>query len=209
MMQSKSLVISCLITFGLLGGGLAYYQHHRPLTLITTTEYPTKKLVIPFHLTNQYGKSFTNESLQGKWTLFFVGYTTCPDICPTAMTKLAAAYPKLKKDHPFQIVFISVDPERDSLHKLKEYTTFFNKHFIAVTGSQSQLLPLTRNLGMAYSKVGEGKNYLISHSATMTLVSPKGLKIGIIKPQVVPGRIPQIKNEDMEADVLKLMDRYG
>ncbi|WP_133406928.1 SCO family protein [Parashewanella tropica] len=208
-MKSKLFIICCLITFAVLGGGVAYYYQHQPLKLVTTTEYPIKSPVTKFYLMDQFEKPFTNANLQGKWTLFFVGYTSCPDICPTAMTKLAAAYPKLKKDYPFQIVFISVDPERDSPAKLKEYTSFFNKHFIAVTGIQSELFQLTRNLGMAYSKVGEGKNYLISHSATMTLVSPRGLKIGIVKPQIVPGRIAQIKNKDMEADVLKLMARYS
>nr|WP_239480237.1 SCO family protein [Parashewanella hymeniacidonis] len=176
---------------------------------MTTAEYPNKTPVIPFKLTDQYGHKFDNSNLKGKWTLFFVGYTSCPDICPTAMTKLAAAYPKLIKDNPFQVVFISVDPNRDTPDKLKQYTSFFNKKFIAVTGEQKQLLPLTRNLGMAYSLIGEGKNYQITHSATMTLVSPQGEKIAIVKPQIAPGKVPQIKNKEMVADVEQLMSRYS
>ncbi len=195
--------------FASFGGFASYYYQHKPLHLLTTAEYPNKTPVIPFHLTDQYGKKFDNSNLKGKWTLFFVGYTSCPDICPTAMTKLAAAYPKLVKEEPFQVVFVSVDPNRDTLTKLKSYTAFFNKKFIAATGEQSQLLPLTRNLGMAYSTVGDGPNYQITHSATMTLVSPQGLKIAIIKPQTEPGRVPQIKNKEMVADVTKLMNRYS
>ena len=208
--MKKTLIISIFfIVIASFGGFASYYYQHKPLHLLTTTEYPQKTPVISFKLTDQYGHQFDNSNLKGKWTLFFVGYTSCPDICPTAMTKLAAAYPKLIKDEPFQVVFISVDPNRDTPKKLKEYTAFFNKKFIAVTGEQSQLLPLTRNLGIAYSTVGDGDNYQISHSATMTLVSPQGLKVAIIKPQVKPGKIPQIKNKEMVADVKQLMERYS
>ncbi|RYV01022.1 SCO family protein [Shewanella sp. OPT22] len=198
-----------LVLFASFGGYASYYYQHRPLHLLTTAEYPHKTPVIPFKLIDQYGHKFDNSNLKGKWTLFFVGYTSCPDICPTAMTKLAAAYPKLIKDKPFQVVFISVDPNRDTPDKLKQYTSFFNKKFIAVTGEQKQLLPLTRNLGMAYSLIGEGKNYQITHSATMTLVSPQGEKIAIVKPQVAPGKVPQIKNKEMVSDVEQLMSRYS
>ncbi|MBM7070445.1 SCO family protein [Shewanella sp. 202IG2-18] len=208
--MKKSLLIAfAFVIFASFGGYASYYYQHRPLHLLTTAEYPNKTPVIPFKLTDQYGHKFDNSNLKGKWTLFFVGYTSCPDICPTAMTKLAAAYPKLIKDNPFQVVFISVDPNRDTPDKLKQYTSFFNKKFIAVTGEQKQLLPLTRNLGMAYSLIGEGKNYQITHSATMTLVSPQGEKIAIVKPQIAPGKVPQIKNKEMVADVEQLMSRYS
>ena len=208
-MKRSVFLFLTLVVFAGLGGYASYYYQHRPLHLLTTAEYPNKTPVIPFQLTDQYGHKFDNSNLKGKWTLFFEGYTSCPDICPTAMTKLAAAYPKLIKDEPFQVVFISVDPNRDTPDKLKQYTSFFNKKFIAVTGKQKQLLPLTRNLGMAYSMVGQGKNYLITHSATMTLVSPKGVKIAIVKPQVALGKIPQIKNKEMVADVKQLMGKYS
>ncbi len=208
-MKKKIFLSLFFVVLAGFGGFASYYHEHKPLRLLTTTEYPRKTPVIPFELTDQYGHKFDNSNLRGKWTLFFVGYTSCPDICPTAMTKLAAAYPKLVKDQPFQVVFISVDPNRDTPEKLRDYTAFFNKKFIAVTGQQSQLLPLTRNLGMAYSTVGEGANYQISHSATMTLVSPRGLKVAIVKPQVKPGKTPQIKNKEMVADVRQLMARYS
>ncbi len=188
---------------------IQYQKQSSPLVLSTSFEYPQKTPLRPFQLTDQYGKVFDNSSLQGKWTLFFAGYTSCPDICPTAMTKLAAAYPKLKADAPFQIVFISVDPKRDSLEKLRDYTAFFNKEFIAVTGEHKQLLPITRNLGMAYAMVGDGDDYAVDHSASMTLVSPAGERVAIIKPSGEIGKVPQIKNKNLIADIHQLIKKLG
>ncbi|MGB0894139.1 MAG: SCO family protein [Parashewanella sp.] len=206
----KSVIFALGLLVAALGtiAAVSYYQE-QPLALATSFEFPVKKPLVKFKLTDQNGKVFDNSRLKGKWTLFFAGYTSCPDICPTAMSKLSAAYPKLRTQAPFQIVFISVDPKRDTLNKLKDYTAFFNKDFIAVTGEHKALLPITRNLGMAYTMIGDGPNYLVDHSASMTLVSPKGERVAVIKPQSSPGKVPQIKNKDLIADIHSLINKLS
>ena len=76
-------------------GAWAAVQFSQPkeLLLQTSFEFPTPQAIAPFSLTDQHGKAFTNDDLSGKWSLFFIGYTSCPDVCPTTMGKLTAAYP--------------------------------------------------------------------------------------------------------------------
>ncbi|MCG9731648.1 SCO family protein [Shewanella sp. Isolate13] len=182
----------------------------KQLVLQTSFEYPTPQPLAPFILTDQQGNNFTNAELLGKWSLFFIGYTSCPDVCPTTMGKLSSAYSKLSKENELQVIFLSVDPQRDSKEKLENYIQFFNSEFTAVTGEHSQLLPVTRSLGFVYSMIGSGPDYQVDHSASFALVSPQGKKIAIIKPKSDSlGTIPQIKNSDLIHDVNALIAKYS
>ncbi|WP_133408444.1 SCO family protein [Parashewanella tropica] len=209
--MKKIILLPIAILIATVGAYTAWQwqQPAAPLQLATSFEFPTPQPVVPFKLTDQHGNAFSNQSLQGKWTLVFVGFTSCPDICPTTMGKLSAAYPKLSQKHPFQVLFLSVDPQRDTVTKLKDYMDFFNPQFVAATGEHKQLVPLTRNLGMAYTINGDGEDYLVDHSASMTLISPQGQRIAIIKPKAEVGKIPHIKNKELVADVKALMDKWS
>jgi protein SCO1 len=123
--------------------------------------------------------NFSNQDLQGKWTLFFIGYTFCPDICPTTLAQLDSVYPKLSAPpyNNIQIVFVSVDPNRDKAEQLAEYVHYFNSEFIGVTSTHKQLWPFIQNLGLIYSIVDQGvaePSYLVDHSASIVLINPKG-----------------------------------
>lgn len=121
--------------------------------------------------------------LKNHWSILFLGYTYCPDICPTTLTDLAHIYPQLiKQVNNAQVIFISADPKRDTKQQLSEYTRFFNADFIAATGPHPQLLPFTRQLGLIYSLSGEGESYLVNHSAALVVVNPKGELVARIKP---------------------------
>ncbi|GIU29594.1 SCO family protein [Shewanella schlegeliana] len=206
--------LSWLIAAGLLmaAGVYASFQlnQSKALALQTSFEYPVPQPLAPFTLTDQQGNSFTNADLQGKWSLFFIGYTSCPDVCPTTMGKLSSAYPKLSQDTELQVVFISVDPKRDSREILESYIQFFNPEFIALTGEHSQLFPVTRSLGFVYAMIGDDSDYQVDHSASFALISPKGEKIAIIKPKSdSPGKLPQIKNSDLVHDVNALITKHS
>lgn len=185
-------------------------NQNEELNLQTSFEYPAPQPLAPFSLTDQQGNMFTNANLQGKWSLFFIGYTSCPDVCPTTMGKLSSAYPKLAKEAELQVIFLSVDPQRDSRETLENYIQFFNPDFIAATGEHKQLFPLTRSLGFVYAMVGSGDDYQVDHSASFALISPKGEKIAIIKPRSdSPSTLPQIKNSDLIHDVNALITKYS
>ncbi len=181
-----------------------------PVKLQTSFEYPSPQPLAPFSLTDQRGNSFSNLDLQGKWSLFFIGYTSCPDVCPTTMGKLTSAYAGLNQVADVQVIFLSVDPQRDNTSKLQNYIKFFNPEFVAVTGEHKQLFPITRSLGFVYAMVGDGEDYQVDHSASFALVSPQGEKVAIIKPKShSPGQLPQIKNSELIHDVNALIDKYS
>ncbi len=156
--------------------------------------YPEPRALAPFSLTTHEGDLFTRESLLEQWSLVFVGYTYCPDICPTTMAELNAIYPALQtieSEYPIRVVFVSVDPKRDTIERLSDYVGYFNKAFIAVTGEHKMLFPFARNLGMMYSiaESTDNPNYLVDHSASVVLIDPAARVIGRFKPKREPGKL--------------------
>ena len=138
-----------------------------------------------FQLTDHRGEVFDKNSLKGKWSLLFFGFTHCPDICPTAMASAARMYAGLEPDEQekLQIVLISLDPERDTTDKLAEYVPYFNPEFVGATGDKYVLLKLATELNVAFTKVElEGGDYTIDHSGNMVLVNPYGDYHGFLKP---------------------------
>ncbi|QYK01521.1 SCO family protein [Shewanella psychrotolerans] len=204
-----TLLILGMLLFAGLGSFAAISYHSSEPELTTSYLYPEQRKLSPFQLTDQHGEVFNNDRLKGKWSLIFIGYTSCPDVCPTTMAKLAAAYQKLASTMDIQVVFVSVDPARDTQAKLLDYINFFNSDFVAVTASHASLLPLTRQLGFVYAMVGDGQNYQVDHSASMVLISPEGRRYATIKPKARElGQLPQITTTNLIADITELNQHY-
>lgn len=133
-----------------------------------------------FQLTDHLGKPFTEENLKGRWTMVFFGFTNCGMVCPTTMAALNDMYQDLKKDLPDnklpRIVMISVDPDRDSVKKMKDYVNSFNPDFIGARADITETVVLEKQLHIAAAKMqadGEGKNhYTINHTADVLLFNP-------------------------------------
>ncbi|WAJ69943.1 SCO family protein [Catenovulum adriaticum] len=143
---------------------------------------PSRK-ISEFELSTSNRDGLNLSGLKNHWSIVFLGYTYCPDICPTTLTDLAHIYPQLTKQvNNAQVVFISADPKRDTKQQLSQYIRFFNADFIAATGPHQHLLPFTRELGLIYSLTGEGEDYLVNHSAALVVVNPKGELVARIKP---------------------------
>lgn len=149
--------------------------------LQTATIYPDDfRRPAGFKLLDHHGETFDNQRLRGRWNLLFFGFTYCPDVCPMTLRVLDEINAQLAgtaAGNNLQIVFVSVDPERDSPERLREYVEYFNPGFLGVTGEHDQLQALTRSLGAFYSKANEaaeGKDYLVDHTASLFLLSPEG-----------------------------------
>ncbi len=136
------------------------------------------KLLPPFSFAMLTDDKFDNQDLLNKWTLFFIGYTYCPDICPTTLADIDRIYPELTRPpyNNIQIVFVSVDPNRDKADHLAEYVNYFNPDFKGVTSTHQQLFPFAQDLGLVYSIVDQelDQYYLIDHSASLVLINPQG-----------------------------------
>ncbi|MGI2038663.1 SCO family protein [Shewanella frigidimarina] len=191
-------------------GGVVYQQTQtEPMPLATSYVFEQQRPLAPFTLADQYGNAFTNQTVQGKWSLFFIGYTACPDVCPTTLNKLAAAYPQLQKiASNVQVVFVSADPKRDTQAKRLDYINFFNKDFKAVSAEHTDLFPFSRDLGFVYAMVGEDSDYQVDHSASYVLVSPRGEKIAVFKPKPQPGQLAQILNAELISDFSQIVQSW-
>lgn len=141
-----------------------------------------------FSLIDNKEQAFTNMNLNNKWSFVFFGYTHCPDICPTTLVTLKHINKALTK-HPhaksnFQVIFVSVDPERDTPKSLASYVSFFNKDFIAVTGHADKLKAFAKQFSAAYIKEASDTpgNYLMSHTSSIFLVNPKAELVASFSP---------------------------
>jgi protein SCO1/2 len=134
----------------------------------------------PFSLPDLLGKTYDNNRLQGHWTLLSFDSTHCSDICPTTLSELAQMKQRLSETNMrtlSEIGFVTIDPERDTPERLAEYLAYFDPDFVGITGSAEALASLTRPLGILYRKVitkGCAMDYVMDHSASLTLIDPQG-----------------------------------
>lgn len=129
----------------------------------------------PFNLVNHEGKPVTDRDFTGKWTLIYFGFTHCPDICPDELQKMVAAIDKIKEKAVIEVVpvFISVDPERDTVEQVREYVKEFHPNLVGLTGSQSDIRQVAREFRVYYMKTEEEEaDYLVDHSIIMYLMDP-------------------------------------
>lgn len=184
---------------------------HKPKEPEEATYYPVGRDLGAFALTDANGQPFTPASLQGHWSFLFVGYTFCPDVCPTTLADLRSIYPDLKAlDARSQVVFISADPQRDTAERLKSYVAFFQPEFKAATASHADLFPFVRNLGLIYSIADQGeKDYLIDHSASIVLVNPQGQLQAIFRPDSAPGQVPHVVMKMLVSDFSRILTLSG
>lgn len=152
-----------------LHGGAAFAQHDLGLG-------ETRDIVPRYLLQDVNGRATTPEDHYGYYQLIAFGYTFCPDICPTTLTEMAGVLKELGPlAQRLRPLFISVDPERDTLPVLREYTAFFDPRIIGMTGSPALVARAAQNFKVRYQKVPkEGGNYAIDHSAGMYLLGPDG-----------------------------------
>lgn len=149
--------------------------------LKTGTLLPQPKPLQPFLLTDQDGNPFTLENLRGHWTFLVIGYTSCPDVCPTLLATFKAIDRQItpaEAKPAANFLFVSVDPARDSPAQLAKYVRYFNPRFLGATGKDDEALhALTGQLGLLYKRA-EGETsamgYLIDHSASIMLIDPEG-----------------------------------
>jgi protein SCO1/2 len=129
-----------------------------------------------FSLVDQNGKSVTDAELKGKWQLVFFGYTHCPDICPTALNDLSLALDQLgAKKQDVGIVFISVDPERDTPPVLKSYVESFGGPIEALTGTPDAVAQAAKAYKVYYAKHPRADGgYDMDHSALIYIMDPQG-----------------------------------
>ena len=133
-------------------------------------------------LTDQNGKAFNEQSLNQKPSLLFFGFTHCPEICPTTLSELSNIVDNLKnKINPTNIIFVTIDPQRDTQEYLKDYIQYFKGEVIAVTGDIKEIKKLADNWNVFFERVNTLDNdYTFNHTATVFMLDSNGVFRGTI-----------------------------
>jgi protein SCO1 len=160
------------------------------------------KALPEFELTDNNGNSFANAQLRGKWTLLFMGFTSCGHLCPPTMYKLGLIKDELNSEFaaqnyaPVEVLFVSVDPGRDSIPVLDAYIEAYGEGFNAIGGEQSQIDILVSGLGATSRVLIEPDSNIVEHSPAVYLLDPEGRFASLFT--------PPLRVEPIAADVRKL-----
>lgn len=132
-----------------------------------------------FRLNAPDGKTRSLADFRGKVAIVFFGYTHCPEVCPTTLADLAQAMRKLGPDAAgVQVIFITLDPERDTPEKLGEFVPFFDRTFLGLSGDAAATAKAAKSFGVNYEKhIGKNGSYTLDHSDGTYLIGKKGKTI--------------------------------
>ena len=174
------ILLAIAIAIGL-SGAIWWTRHAAPGVLPALAERPTGW---DFTLQTANGPISLHD-LRGKVVLLYFGYTNCPDVCPASMAAGTQALLRLSPEEraKTRLLFVSVDPERDTPAKLKEYTAYFHADMIGATGTPEQIATVTRAYGAGYVKqvVRPDGGYAVDHSAQTYVIAPDGRLAGEIE----------------------------
>ncbi|HYG05110.1 MAG TPA: SCO family protein [Stenotrophomonas sp.] len=167
----------------------------------SVTMYPQPRPVPDFSLRQSDGTALVPGELKGHWTLVFIGFLSCPDVCPTTLAELARAqqqWETIPEGLRPRLLFVSVDPERDTPARVGEYAHAFHKDTLAATADVPELERFATSLGLVFQKV-PGKHfdenpsdYSMDHSAGIAVLDPQGRLAGLIRP---PFQVPTIASD--------------
>jgi protein SCO1/2 len=199
-MRVMSLRTWAWIAVGLAGVALAVFIAIRP----AEPARPAAGVPIggAFQLTDQNGRAVNQSLLHGKWSAVYFGYTYCPDVCPTTLQMLGTVERSLgPRQKDFQVVFVTVDPARDTPPQLKLYLSngVFPPGAIGLTGTPDQVTRIAGAYGVYYQKQGTGADYTVNHSSAVYLMNPNGAFDSVIASDSTPA--------DAKAAILEAMDR--
>jgi len=149
------------------------------------------RTVADFQLTDSQGHPFTLQDLRGRPSLVFFGFTHCPDVCPTTLVKLA----QVKKTAPLagmRVLFITVDPQRDTPAAVGKYAQGFDPSFVGLTGDQAAIDRVTKAFAVAAVRVDlPGGDYTMDHSAAVFMVNSRAQIVGFFTPPFDTRRLTQ------------------
>ena len=156
----------------------------RAITLL-----PTPRVLPAFSLQQADGTALTPDALKGHWTAVFLGFTHCPDVCPTTLAEMAGAqkqWAALPEATRPRVLFVSADPERDTPEIVARYAHAFHPDTLAATAPLPQLEAFARALSLVFMKVpgpsGDAADYSIDHSAALVLLDPQARMAGVVQP---------------------------
>jgi len=176
-MDKKILLVGLglFLLIGVIAAGVFLFSN--PDSFRGTTYADPYPVAAEIELRRANGTDFRLSEMRGKVVLLFFGYTACPDVCPTTMAELKQALQKIENQaDQVQVVFVSVDPQRDTPERVQEYVDHFNPNFIGLSGSEAELAKVWNDYGI-FREIPNGTSaagYLVNHTARVTLIDQQG-----------------------------------
>jgi len=188
-MKTKHSFVLLIIASSVVIGGMIAVSYQQKVQRVMDYQnvlrelQPAKKLT-EIDLISHKNEKFSLQSFQGKWSFVFFGYTNCPDICPNTLSYLKQLYQQIiaqSNKVKVQIIFVSVDPGRDTVKRLAEFMPYYHKDFMGLTGDLKNIKQLTRQLGVffSYSQTANKSYYNVDHSSSILLIDPDSRLRGI------------------------------
>lgn len=207
-MKHHTLIIIAVAAIAAIAGvlaGILLLAPFRPADLSTGTQLNEPRPLPAFNLTRDDQQQFTRNDLEGQWTLVFFGFTHCPDVCPNTLFLLDRVVDQLGQDEqPPQVLFVSVDPERDTPEQIRDYLDYFNPDFIGVTGDAGNLQTVASAMSVAYelrpADHEDGAQYEVIHSSAVLVINPNGQLHALFT--------PPLKADEMTTDLRTLIKSY-
>lgn len=167
--------LMALLLIGAVAAGTYFFAG--PASFRGTTYAEPYPVAPEIELTRADGKTFRLSDMHGKIVLLFFGYTSCPDVCPTTMAELNQVLGKLGQDaNQVQVLYVTVDPERDTPERVQDYVNHFNPSFIGLSGSEAELARVWNGYGV-YREIVDSTSaagYLVDHTARVTVIDQQG-----------------------------------
>nr|WP_298682657.1 SCO family protein [uncultured Dongia sp.] len=189
-MNRRALLVSAVAVAAAAGIGASYVLNNKQVT-------ETLSVGGPFKLIGTDGQEVTEAAVKGKYSLFFFGFTFCPDACPTALNTFSLVLSKLGPDaDKIQPVFVSIDPARDTPQVLKDYLASFDPRIMGLTGTPEEVAETAKAFRVYFAKQGEGEFYLMDHSTAIIVMNPDyeyaGVLAGNMQPDEMVTRLKEI-----------------
>jgi protein SCO1 len=206
-MRNLGFVVAALVAAALgAAAWLAWRPAAAPVPEIGGYVLPEPRALPDVELIDEQAAPFRRAEFAGSWSFIYFGYTFCPDVCPLALLELATLNRELGPKFPaaaFEFYLVSVDPQRDTPERLREYVGYFDPAFHGLTGSPAALKALAdATSSVFFVREGQGSdNYLVDHSANIILLNPAGHLHAIFTPPHTP--------EQLAADFAKIHAHAG
>lgn len=172
-MSMRALLIGLLGVIAIIvGWWVGYLWSNLASEPVSATVFEDSLPLVEFTLIDHDQQPFDQTRFEGRWSLVFFGFTNCPGVCPTTLTKLSQTVAAM--DKPPAVIFISVDPQRDDPATLAQYVRSFDDQLIGVSGAPEEIDKLTAAFFVTYSINGTGEDYMVDHSSAVFLVNPAG-----------------------------------
>lgn len=155
----------------------------------------------PFEMVDHTGKTVTQADYEGKYLLIYFGFTFCPDVCPTALQVMSAALDRMgEKADAVQPLFITIDPERDTVENMAAYVNHFHPRLVGLTGTLEQVRKTARAYRVIFKKVRESgaSDYTMDHSSVVYLMDPDGAFLASFNHTTTPDDMARVLSEKIK-----------